>query len=180
MPCAIRLVSQDGKLENESYVFQRQMFFQPNGIMSWTRWASILSEDGNRLYVSHTRDYLIEALDLNKGQVAVRFKRKYPSVKYKERGWEENYYKKFGAPKIKYEIDISGLFINKDSLWVKTSTSDKEKGDLFDVFDSQGRFIDNFYLGAGRTLLNPYGDTAFILEKDKAENYLLIKYKIRE
>ncbi len=180
MPCAIRLVSQDGKSENESYVFQRQMFFWPNEITSWTRWASILSEDGNRLYVSHTRDYLIEALDLNKGQVVNRFKRKYPSVKYKERGWEENFYKKYGAPKIKYEIDVSGLFINKDSLWVKTSTSDKEKGDLFDVFDSQGRFIDNFYLGAGRTLLNPYGDTAFILEKDKAENYLLIKYKIRE
>jgi hypothetical protein len=72
------------------------------------------------------------------------------------------------------------LSINKDSLWVKTSTNDKEKGDLFDVFDSQGRFIDNFYLGAGRTLLNSYGDTVFVLEKDQAENYRLIKYKIME
>jgi hypothetical protein len=180
LPCSIRLVSQDAKIEKDNYVFQRQMFFHPNGMTSWTRWASILSGDCNRLYVSHTRDYLIEALDLNKGQVAVRFKRKYPSVKYKERGWEHDFYKKFNAPKIRYEIDIAGLFINKDSLWAKTSTNDKEKGDLFDVFDSQGRFIDSFYLGAGRTLLNPYGDTVFVLEKDQAENYRLIKYKIME
>jgi hypothetical protein len=180
MPCAIRLISLDGKIEKDCYVFQRQMFFRPNGITSWTRWASILSEDGNRLYVSHTRDYLIEALDLNKGQVVHRFKRKYPSVKYKKRGWEENFYKKFDVPKIKYEIDVVGLFINKNSLWVKTSTSDKAKGDMFDVFDSEGQFIDNFYLGAGRTLLDPFGDTFFVLEKDQAENYRVVKYKIME
>lgn len=180
MPCAIRLVSQDGKSENESYVFQRQMFFRPNGMTSWTRWYSVLSEDGNRLYVSHTRDYLIEALDLNRGQVVNRFKREYPSVKYKERGWEENFYKKYGAPKIRYEIDVSALFVNKNSLWVKTSTNDKEKGDLFDVFDGQGRFIDSFFLGADRTLLNAYGDTFFVLEKDQAENYRVVKYKIME
>ena len=180
LPCAIRLISLDGKIEKDCYVFQRQMFFRPNGITSWTRWASILSEDGNRLYVSHTRDYLIEALDLNNGQVINRFKREYPSVKYKERGWEDNFYKKFDVPKIKYEIDVVGLFMNKDSLWVSTSTNDKEKGDLFDVFDGQGRFIDSFFLGADRTLLNAYGDTVFVLEKDKAENYRVVKYKIME
>ena len=178
--CSIRLVSQEGKIEKESYIFQRQMFFRPNGITSWTRWASILSGDGNRLYVSHTRDYLVEALDLNKGQVVNRFKRKYPRVKYKERGWEENFYKKFDVPKIKYEIDVVGLFMNKDSLWVSTSTKDKEKGDLFDVFDGQGRFIDSFFIGADRTLLNAYGDTFFVLEKDQAENYRVVKYKIME
>jgi hypothetical protein len=180
MPCAIRLVSADGKIEKECYVFQRQMFFHPNGMTSWTRWYSVLSEDGACLYVMHTRDYLVETLDLNKGQVVHRFKRKYPSVKYKERGWEENFYKKFKAPKIRFEIDVLGLFLNRDSLWVKTSTSDKAKGDMFDVFDSEGRFIDSFYLGAGRTLLNPYGDIVFVLEKDQAENYRLIKYKIME
>ena len=180
MPCSIRLVSEDVKVDKECYVFQRQMFFHPNGMTSWTRWYSVLSEDGNRLYVSHTRDYLIEALDLNKGRVVNRFKREYPSVKYKERGWEPDFYKKFNVSKIRYEIDIAGLFINKNFLWVRTSTSDKEKGDLFDVFDSQGRFIDDFYLGAGRTLLNPYGGTVFVLEKDQAENYRLIKYKIVE
>ena len=178
MPCAIRLVSLDGKIENESHAFQRQMFFRPSGFTSWTRWYSILSEDGSRLYVTHTREYLIETLDLNKGQVVNRFNRKYPSVKYKERGWEQKFYKEFNAPKIRFEIDVSGLFLNRDSLWVRTSTSDKEKGDLFDVFDSEGRFIDSFYLGAGRTLLNSTENIVYILEKDKVENYLLIKYKI--
>jgi len=180
MPCSVRLVSEDGKIERECYVFRRQMFFEPNGMTSWTWWYSVLSEDGARLYVMHTRDYLVETLDLNEGRVVNRFKREYPSVKYKERGWEENFYKKFNVPKIRYEIDIAGLFINKDALWVRTSTSDKEKGDLFDVFDAKGRFIDSFYIGLGRTLLNPSGDTIFVLEKDQAENYLLVKYKIRE
>jgi hypothetical protein len=125
-----------------------------------------------------TRDYLVETLDLNKGQIVNRFKRKYPSVKYKDRGWEKSFYEKFSAPKLKYEIDIVGLFLNNDSLWVRTSTSDKEKGDLFDVFDAKGGFIDSFYIGPGRTLLNSTGNIVYILEKDKVENYLLIKYKI--
>jgi len=178
MPCSIRLVSEDGKIDKECYVFQRLMFLRPNGMTSWTRWYSVLSEDGAHLYVMHTRDYLVETLDLNKGQVINRFKRKYPSVKYRERGWEENFYKKFNVPKIRYEIDVAGLFINQDALWVKTSTSDKEKGDLFDVFDAEGRFIDSFYLGPGRTLLKAQKDIIFVLEKDRAENYLLVKYKV--
>jgi hypothetical protein len=178
MPCVIKLVSPDGKIEKESFVFQRQMFFSPTGVTNWSTWRSVLSENNERLYVSHTREYLIEALDLNKNQVVNRFRRKYPSVKYKERGWEKNYYARYNAPKIDFEIDISGLSSDKDRLWVKTSTTDKEKGDMFDVFDSEGRFVDSFYLGAGRTLLKPNGEELFVLEKDRDENFIFIKYKI--
>ncbi len=176
--CLIKLVSSDGKIEKESCVFQRQMFLSPTGVMNWSTWRSVLSEDNERLYVCHTREYLIEGLDLNKNRVVNRFRRKYPSVKYKERGWEKNFYARYDAPKIGYEIDISGLFTDKDRLWVKTSTTDKEKGDMFDVFDAEGRFIDSFYLGADRTLLIPNGDELFVLEKDREENFILIKYKI--
>jgi DNA-binding beta-propeller fold protein YncE len=180
MPCAIRLVSEDGKTETECHVFQRQMFFRPYGFTSWSPWLSVLSEDGTRLYVVHTRDYLVEALDLTRCRMIHRFKRKYPHVKCQNRGWEEDFYRKFNAPKIRYEIDIKGLFTNQDSLWVQTSTSEKEKGDLFDVFDAEGRFIDGFYLGPGRWLLKAHQRRVFVLEKGPAEDFRIIQYRIME
>jgi hypothetical protein len=33
-----------------------------------------------------------------------------------------------------------------DRLWVFTSTSDQAKGTLVDVFDLEGRYLDNFFL----------------------------------
>jgi hypothetical protein len=46
--------------------------------------------------------------------------------------------------------------------------------------DLNGQLIESFYLGAGRILLKAQKDIIFVLEKDQAENYLLIKHKIME
>jgi hypothetical protein len=42
--------------------------------------------------------------------------------------------------------DIYALHIVDGQLWVQTSTVTEEKGILFDVFDTQGRYIDSFYI----------------------------------
>jgi len=178
VPCAVRLVSKDGKTKKESYVFQRIMFLAPNAVTSWTRLISILSEDCKKLYVSHTNEYLIELLDLEKGQIIKRFNRKYPRVKYTKKGWEDEFYKKYNLPKRKFEGDVFGLFIDNGLLWVKTSTKDKNKGDMFDIFDGEGRFVDNFYLGLNGSLLTPHKGLLYVLEKDSAENWIVVKYKI--
>ncbi|MCK4646953.1 MAG: 6-bladed beta-propeller [Candidatus Aminicenantes bacterium] len=180
MKCVIKLVSKNGKIEKDSHTFPRKVFLsvERRGRTSWVRWFSALSDDAKILYVSHTSEYLIEAFDLEKGRILRCFNRKYPRIKYVNQGWEDNYYKRYNAPKIKYENDVEGLLINKNFIWVKTSTKDKKKGFLIDVFDSDGKYIDNFYLNLDGSLMAAQGDYIFALESDEDENLQIVKYKI--
>ena len=42
--------------------------------------------------------------------------------------------------------DIFALHIVDGQLWVQTWTVTEERGILFDVFDTKGRYVDNFYI----------------------------------
>jgi hypothetical protein len=114
------------------------------------------------------------------GTTTAIWRRTYKSIPYRERGWEENFYKTNDVPRIKIEQDIQGLFLAGDALWVKTSTSDPKKGDLFDVFGPEGRFLDSFFLGARRSLLRISGDEVYVIEKAPDDNLVLVKYRIIE
>jgi len=65
-----------------------------------------------------------------------------------------------------------------NNVWVLTSTTVKDKGMLFDVFDPQGRFIDSFYLNVDGSLALARGEFIYVVEKDKEENILIRKYKV--
>lgn len=174
----VTLVSKDGKPIKDVHTFRLKMFLAPRAARSWDYSQRTLSQDGKWLFGYHGREYLIEVLDFDKGEIIRRFNRKYPHVKHLEETWEADFRKKYNAPRIEFESDVREILLNGDRLWVKTSAKDKNKGDLFDVFDAEGRFLDSFYLGAGRTLLAAVGDTIFVLEKDPEENFILIKYII--
>jgi len=181
MKIAVRLVSKNGKIEKNSQVFSRKVFLDTRGRQTtWERLISVLSDDAKVLYVSHSSEYLIEALDLEKGQILKRFNRKYPRIKYVKRGWEDNYHKKYNAPIIRFEHDVEGLFVNEDFIWVKTSTKDEKKGSLIDVFDREGKYIDNFYLKLDGSLMAFQKDCIFVLESDENENLQIVKYKVFE
>jgi hypothetical protein len=180
MPVAVKLVTEDGKSEENNCVFQKEMFIEGNDFITWTPYRTIFDDQNGLIYVAHAREYQIEVLDVNKGRMTNAFKRLYPSVPYKEGIWEKKFYKTHNVPKIRIEPDISGLYINQNTIWVRTSTTTQEKGDLIDLFDAAGRFIDNFYLGAGRTLLGARGDEIFVTEKNPDESVVLVKYKILE
>ncbi|GAH76276.1 unnamed protein product, partial [marine sediment metagenome] len=92
-------------------------------------------------------------------------------------------------PPQKYMNDIHNLLVSKDRLWVVTSTRDKEKRILIDVYNFKGRYIDNFYLKFPENLVRRYqGDTAmyvlgdylYTLEKDVKGFYSIKKYKIED
>ena len=80
--------------------------------------------------------------------------------------------------KIEYEPDIKKLCGEADRLWVETSTDDKMNGPLIDVFDKDGRFVDSFYLGAGRTLMAVQEGFLFTQEKSEDGTISLVKYRI--
>jgi hypothetical protein len=172
------LVSRDGKSEQVLYTFRPRMFLAPQGGRSWDYSVLVPDSEGLNIYAFHGWDYLIEVLNVSKKQIVRRFKRNFPKVPHVEQSWENDFRKKYGAPKIDYEWDIQGLFVNGPRLWVATAMDDKAKGRLFDLFDSEGRYIDCFYLGAGKTLLAAWGDFLFTQEKNDDETLRIVKYKI--
>jgi len=94
---------------------------------------SVLSPDG-KVWLSNQFEYLVHRLDLQKGRVDKSFRRPYKRVAANP-----------SAPQ-RFKIDIAGFVRRDDCLWVITSTYDPEKGDLIDVYDFEGRYIDNFFL----------------------------------
>jgi hypothetical protein len=139
-----------------------------------------LGPDGRFLYAFHGRDYLIEVVDLASGTIIKRFGRAYPKVPHVEKEYEPDFRKRTGAPKIEFEADVENLYPVGDRLWVETSTDDKAKGRLIDVFNKDGRFLDSFYLGAGRTLMAVREDSVFCLEKNADESLTVVKYRIEK
>lgn len=126
-----------------------------------------LSND--KLILSHTAEYLVNIVDLKNGKVK-RFTREYKRIKYDA-----------STPYLmgrKYIPDISWLYVFKNYIWVKTLAGSPEMGNLYDVFDFEGKYLDSFYLGFSGFILNTVGDYLFILLVDKDDNYYIAKYKV--
>jgi len=79
---------------------------------------------------------------------------------------------------MEFESDIDDICPAGDRLWVITSTNDKAKGRLIDVFDKEGRFVDSFHLGAGKGLMAVREGFVFCMEKAEDETITIVKYRI--
>lgn len=145
------------------------------------------------LFVSHTQEYLVKLYDVEKEEVKRIFKRDYRRVKTpkdaKREGGAMLDGKRILPPRQKFLNDIQNLLIFNNRLWVVTSTMDKEKRTLIDVFDSEGQYIDNFYIKfpenlvrryRGNTAMDISGDYLFTIEQNKDGIYAIKKYKIED
>lgn len=178
IPHIVSILAEDG-LENKTVAtFKTNAFLRPQAATNWDSSIKILSPDGNSLFAFFGRDYLVEAVDLTAAAAVKRFRRIYPRIPHIESSWETDLRKKYGFPKIEYETDIRGLYPTNGHVWVETSTEDKAKGRLIDVFDKGGRFIDSFYIGAGRMLMAVREGFVFCQEKNEDETITIVKYKI--
>jgi len=128
--------------------------------------------------------------DLEKIQVIRVFKRKYKSVKYRheKKAIEETRTGAFtlGWPVDHYN-DVQKLFFHNDHLWVLSSTRDKEKGNLVDVFDMEGQYLNNFYLplpeyieikDLSRHPITLSGDFLFLDERGDNDFPVIVKQRI--
>ena len=174
------LVSKEEETEKKIHDFPTKMFLAPRAASSWTNLYWILDNENEQLYISHTGEYLIKSLDLEKGEITRSFRRKYPRVKYEMKEWDKKFYKLHHPPKKKFESDVLGLFVCDGFLWVKTSTKYETKGILIDVFNKEGKYVDNFYLNHEGSLMAAHGDFIFVKETDEDENIQIVKYKIVE
>jgi len=177
VPYVIDLHPRDGSEIREVASFSTKAFLSGRSGTSWDSRINVISPDRKLLYAYFGRDYLIEVVDLAAGKTIKKFRRTYPKVPHDERRWEADFRKKNGSPKIEYETDIWGLYPAAHKIWVATSTVDKDKGRLIDVFDQDGRFVDSFYLGADRSLMAVSDDFILCQETNEDETVSIVKYR---
>ncbi|MCJ7680168.1 MAG: hypothetical protein MUP70_05545 [Candidatus Aminicenantes bacterium] len=157
----------------------------------------ITTSAANRyIFISCNQEYLIRVFDAETGHVILSFNRPYkrvkPDAEYIERTSKASMTvngKSYGQPKRKYVNDIQNMFIHRNKLWVMTSTEDKDKGILFDVFGFDGQYEDRFYIkfaDSSRPKYMGIGGMAFYdgcfyqIETTAEDSYVINKYKLIE
>lgn len=139
----------------------------------------------NNLFVSNSRQYNIKRVDLAKEIIAGEFNRKYTSVVYQKKKQEKGVRVLNPSPP-EFFNDVRKLYFHNDRLWVLTSTIEKEKGVLVDIFSREGKYMDNFYLPLPqvetvhhleRISLTFHKNHFFTVEKDEEENPVVVKYQ---
>jgi hypothetical protein len=146
-----------------------------------------------RLALAHTEDYLIKLFDPAANKVVREFRREYARVKgeplteAEKNGGILINDKRYTRPERKFENDIKNLLVRDGEIWAVTSTKDKARGVLIDVFDGEGAYRDCFWLKvpeqAQKALQSPGqcaldGETLWLAEGVLGESYTLRKYRI--
>jgi hypothetical protein len=150
---------------------------------------------GKYLALIHTSEYLLKIYDPATKAVLREFRRAYERVRKPP---EKDEPKKarvgingtwYTAPDQKYANDIINLFSSGGEIWAVTSTRDKAKGILVDVFDGTGIYQDCFYLRLPEAALNSLvspslatldGKFLYIVVKNPDETSAIKKYEIQK
>lgn len=145
------------------------------------------------LALTHTEEYLIKLYSPAANTVVREFRRAYvrvegaPLTEGEKKGGLRINGKHYTRPERKYENDIKNILVRDDEIWAVTSTKNKGKGALIDVFDGEGTYRDAFYLklpDAGlKSLLLP-GQCAFgsghlwVVERTEDGTFVIRKYRL--
>lgn len=185
-------VSEEGTLKEISPVFPAKWFAQrlPQGAMIANYIVDLSAEPlGDKsLVLHHDQDYWLELFDMESGKVQRKFGRKYRKVKLGKQKKETEEQAVSLDPPVDYANDIQKLFVVRDKIVAMTSTIDKTKGILVDVFNKQGEYIDNFFLPVrhielrdlSRYPITISGDFLLIKETDEDDFLSVVKYKIMD
>jgi hypothetical protein len=98
----------------------------------------------NLLALTHTSEYLLKIYDPAADKVVREFRRAYERVKgaplteAEKQGGLIIDGKHYTRPEQKFENDVKNLLRRGDEIWAVTSTKEKVKGVLIDVFDGEG------------------------------------------
>jgi len=148
---------------------------------------------GDLIALTHTEDYLVKLYDPAADKVVREFRRSYERVKgiplteAEKNGGILINNKHFTRPERKFENDIKNLLVRDDKIWAVTSTKDKAKGVLIDVFDGKGTYQDCFWLKlpepALASLQSPGicaldGEFLWVVEKAEDDTSSIKKYRI--
>ena len=142
------------------------------------------------LALSHTSEYLLKIYDPKADRIVREFRRAYDRIKpeplteAQKKGGLIIDGKHYGPPELKFQNDVKNIFARGGEIWVVTSTKDKDKGVLVDVFDGEGSYQDCFFLKlpepALKSLISPGqsaldGDFLWVVERSEEEGTFTIR-----
>lgn len=137
------------------------------------------------IYVTNSQSYNIQKVSLEKQKIVSVFNRQYKSISYVQPEEEEGT-RTLDRPSPDYFNDTIRMYFHDNLLWVLTSTIDKEKGVLVDIFSPAGKYIDQFYLplpqvksphDLERFSMAFYKNNLLVIEKDEDDTPYIIKYQ---
>jgi hypothetical protein len=147
----------------------------------------------NALALTHTEGYLIKIFDLADAKVVREFRRAYERVKgeplteAEKKGGIIIDDKHYTRPERKFENDVKNILTRTGEIWAVTSTKDKSKGILVDVFDGEGVYRDCFWLRLSETAIRSLqspgqcaldGETLWVTEGVLGETFSIKKYRV--
>jgi hypothetical protein len=161
----------------KTYAFLGKHYQNQNVHFPWDtpRWVADAERD--LVFISLSRKYGIKVLDLNAGRLIRSFGRDYPSLPYVVPPKVETIYAQAGVPTPDHSDDVLELFLPDANLWVRTSTVDARKGQLFDVFSAEGDFLDSFFVPVKGKILGIRGDTIFVAETAEDGTIAVVLYE---
>jgi hypothetical protein len=177
VPHWIVLVPRNGGPARDIMKWERQVI-RGQGSTLWDPMIIALGQDAKTFYMALRWDYGIDVLDATTGKIIKKFARAYPKFRIIWGEEEKRFVRERGMPLPEFWPDINSFYPISNGVWVETSTEDKAKGRLYDVFDKDGRFVDSFYVGAGRMLMAVREGFVFCQEKNEDETITIVKYKI--
>jgi len=145
------------------------------------------------LALTHTEEYLLKIYDPAANKVVREFRRTYErakglplSEKEKEGGIFIND-KHYTRPERKFENDVRNVLTRSGEIWAVTSTKDKTRGILIDIFNGEGIYKDSFWLdlpdpglaslwSPGRCVLD--GEFLWVVEQSEDGTFSIKKYRI--
>ena len=145
------------------------------------------------LALSHTEEYLVKIYDPAANKVIREFRRNYDRIKghplteSEKKGGILMNGQHYTVPQRRFENDIKNVLTRDGEIWALTSTQDKAKGILIDIFDGDGIYRDCFWLKlpepAVDSLLSPGqcaldGDFLWVVERAEDETFSIKKYRV--
>jgi hypothetical protein len=186
IPWVITEIAPDGASLKTIWSFPIRTFqeVQEGGAVSGTAWnlPQVVALNGNSLFLNYTPEYMVDNFVKDKQAVVLRFRRPYTRIKRSSGGGISGSAGN-GPPPPEFRPDIYALHIVDGHLWVQTCTVREEKGILFDVFDSKGRYIDSFFIqsmmkdadgGPARLSMTIVGGFAYFKE-ETSDGLIIIK-----
>ncbi len=186
LPRTLTLSTREPGKSKALFSITNMTFISPR-IVAPDRLLSVLSADRKRLYFVQGGEYLVQELDLVSGTVVRKFGRPYQRVPSPARKpyegpaapqLEEDRRLGYLPPDPPFQLNISGLRIVGDLLWVSTSTYDESRGQLIDVFDRDGKYVDCFYTGRNLSINAVHEGAVFRAELGADDLISVVKYKI--
>ena len=145
------------------------------------------------LALTHTEEYLLKIYDPAANRVLKEFRRAYERVKgepltdAEKKGGVLVGGQHYTRPERKFENDVVNVLARDNEIWAVTSTKDKARGVLIDVFDGDGIYRDCFWLklpepalgsvrSPGQSVLD--GEFLWVVERAEDETFSIKKYRI--